>query len=148
MTDSFQQGLDVLRHFRSQLILLSDPGTLALLSSLRQDPFTNKDAREILQVKRQASWKRLAQLADSGLIQKRGHSYRVAPFAREFVSALSSTLTGVLAGTSPIRANQLSQEALKVALEGLEALYAKGRLSQSDYSRHKAAVEEMTRAIR
>jgi len=147
-TDAFQQGLDALHHFRSQMTLLSDAGTLALLGSLRHEPFTNGDAREILQVKRQASWKRLAQLVESGLIQKRGHSYRVAPFTDEFVSALSSTFTGVLTGASPAAMPPASRETLMVALEGLETLYAKGRLSQVDYSHHKATVEEMIRAIR
>lgn len=147
-TDTFQQGLDALHHFRSQMTLLSDAGTLALLGSLRNEPFTNGDAREILLVRRQASWKRLAQLVESGLIQKRGHSYRIAPFTNEFVSALSSTFTGVLTGKSPTAIPPASRETLVVALEGLETLYAKGRLSQADFSRHKAAVEEMIRVTR
>lgn len=146
--DAFQQGIEVLRYFRSQMIVLSDERTLVLLDSVRSDPFTNRDAREFLGVERQASWKRLAQLADSGLVQKRGHSYRVAPFAREFVSALSSTMAGVMTGKPLVQATSASKETLECALEGLEALYAKGRLSQADYSRHRSVVEEMIRVIR
>lgn len=146
--DTFQQGLDVLRYFRIQLRLLSDERVLALLGALGSEPFTNGDAREILRVKRQASWKRLAQLASSGIVQKRGHTYRVAPFAREFVQALSSTMTGVLTGRSPPAATSASKETLIAALDGLETQYAKGKLSQADYYRHKNAIEEMLGVIR
>ena len=86
-TDAFKQGLEVLRHFRSQVEALGDPRTLDLLSSVGPEPFTNGDAREALSMKRQASWKRLARLSEVGLLQKRGHSYRVAPFTSRQLTA-------------------------------------------------------------
>ena len=146
--DAFLQGLEVLEYFRVQTGLLSDKRILSLLKSLSAEPFTNRDARETLGVRRQASWKTLSLLAGAGLIEKRGHSYRVTLFARDFVLGLSTTLTGVLTGRSLTPTTPGSKEALRASLEGLEALYAKGRLGQADYSRYKTVVEEMFRAIR
>jgi len=137
----FRTGLDVLRHFRRQMALLGDTMTLDLLSSIGNEPFTNRDAREAMSLKRQASWKRLAQLSNLGLVQKRGHSYKVAPFTREFVAAVSFTLGALVMGKPVTQSTQASREALESAIEGLEVLYAKGRLNQDEYASRRTALE-------
>ncbi len=142
-TRSFRRGLDVLGHFQVQVNMLGDNSMLELLGSVGSEPFTNGDARECLRVKRQASWKRLAQMCDAGLIQKRGHSYRVAPFTMEFVAALSSVLGALVTGRPVVESTPESRKALESAVEGLEALYSKGKLSQEEYVRHRATLEEM-----
>jgi len=146
-TKSFRQGLEVLQHFRTQLRILADAKTLELLSSMGPEPFTNGDARSVLLVKRQASWKKLAQLTEAGLTQKRGHSYRIAPFTHAFVEALSALTVSLLMGKEVTAVPPASKLSLEVALRGLEALYEKGKLSQDEYSRHRSAVEEMIQAV-
>ncbi len=140
---AFVQGLEVLRHFHVQLGMLGDSETIGLLGSVGPEVFTNRDARELLSVKRQASWKRLARLSEAGLIQKRGHSYRIAPFTRVFVAALSSTLGALVTGAPVRQPSPVSREALESAIEGLEALYAKGKLNQEEFTRRRAALQEL-----
>jgi len=140
---AFEQGLEVLRHFRNQVALLGDSRTLEVLGFVGPEPFTNGDAREVLAVKRQASWKRLSQMCEAGLIQKRGHSYRITPFTREFVESLSSALASLITGKPPARLDQASLKSLEAALEGLEALYARGRLTQEEYLGHRTNVRGM-----
>ncbi len=144
---AFMQGLEALRHFRTQMSMLGNAGTLQLFSTVGPDPFTNEDARSVFLVKRQASWKRLSQLTEAGLIQKRGHSYRVAPFTREFVESLASLTVALLIGNEVVPVPPSSKLSLEVALEGLEILYAKGRLSQEEYARHRTELEEMIGAV-
>ena len=146
-TKAFRQGLEVLQHFRTQMGMLGDTRTLELLSAVGPEPFTNGDARSILLVKRQASWKRLAQLTEAGLIQKRGHSYRVAPFTREFVESVSSLTIALLMGKDVSAVPPSHKLSLEVALQGVEALYAKGRLSQEEYSHHRSVLTEMIGSV-
>jgi len=146
-TKAFRQGLEVLQHFRTQMGMLGDARTLELLSTVGLEPFTNGDARSILLVKRQASWKKLVWLTEAGLIQKRGHSYRVAPFTREFVESLSSLTVALLMGKEVTAVPLSHKPSLEVALQGVEALYAKGRLSQEEYSRHRSVLMGMVESV-
>ena len=147
-TKAFRQGLEVLQHFRTQMGMLGDARTLELLSAVGPEPFTNGDARSVLLVKRQASWKKLAQLTEAGLIQKRGHSYRVAPFTKEFVESLSSLTIALLMGNEIAAVPPSHKPSLEVALQGVEALYAKGRLTQEEYSRHRSVLTEMIESVK
>jgi hypothetical protein len=135
--------LQVLGHFRLQIGALSDQRTLELLASFGESPFTNSEARSFLQVKRQATWKHLARLVQLGLLEKRGHVYRVSRFTKDFLSATSSTFIGLMTGVRTPVTDQKSVETLQTALDGIEALYAKGRLRQEDYRRHRKILEEI-----
>ena len=68
--------------------------------------------------------------------------YRVSPFARDFTSGLSSVLVGLMEGKAP-RPSRESADALRVALEGVDILYAKGRLKQEEYSWDRKTIEEL-----
>jgi len=146
-TKAFRHGLEVLQHFRTQMGMLGDARTLELLSAVGPEPFTNGDARSVLLVKRQASWRKLAQLTEAGLIQKRGHSYRVAPFTREFVGSLSSLTIALLMGKEVPAVQPSHKPSLEVAVQGVEVMYAKGRLSQEEYSRHRSVLMEMIDSV-
>jgi biotin operon repressor len=139
----FGKGLAVLAHFKAQLVLLGDWKTLKLLEKFEGLPFTNGEARQILEMKRQTAWKHLARLRDAGLIEKRGHTYRVSMFSRSFVGRLSATLGGTLMGIEPVQTDAL-KEVLKVASEGVELLYARGRIGEQEYIGYRSRVEELT----
>jgi hypothetical protein len=139
---SFNRNLMVLEHFRYQFAALSDKTTLELLRSFQGRPFMNAEARSILGRRRQATWSKLSALVQLGLVQKRGHVYRVSPFTKEFVSLAAGTLQALVTGERPPIVPGAS-EALRMALEGLELLYSKGKLKQEEYSRFSRVLEAM-----
>jgi hypothetical protein len=70
---------------------------------------------------------------------KRGHVYRVAPFAIEFVKGAAGVLRHLMLGTeSPA---PIDRDVLGVALQGVEALYSRGKLSQDAYARCRKSLE-------
>ena len=140
---SFDRQLMVLEHFRHQLSAVSEVTTLELLRAFQDKPFMNAEARAVLGAKRQATWSKLALLVSLGFLWKRGHMYRLTPFAKEFVVSAAATLQGLVVGERPAISADAS-EALKVAAEGLDLLYSKGRLSQSDYAKYGKALGEMS----
>jgi len=101
----------------------------------------NADVRNIFGSKRQTAWVRLSRLADAGMVEKRGHIYRVSPFASEFVKDAANILRHLMLGEEV--STTVDRDVLKVALEGVEALYSKGKLSQNDYFRYRKALEGM-----
>ena len=123
--------------------MLGDAKTLRLLGEFETGPFTNSEARVPLGMKRQAAWKRLARLSETGLVEKRGHSYRVSSFAKDFVLASSNTLQSLILGKELAPRSRASDSTSKAALEGLEVMYAKGRLSEDEYRGHRKALQEM-----
>ena len=102
----------------------------------------NAEARTVFGGRRQTTWGWLAWLTDVGLVQKRGHVYRVSPFAREFVRASASVLKHMVTGEA-MPVEEADRVALQSATEGIEIMYAKGKLSQDDYLRHKTRIQEM-----
>ncbi len=136
----FNRNLMVLEHFRYQLAALSDEKTLELFRSFQGKPFMNAEARSVLGTRRQATWSKLATLVELGLVQKRGHVYRMSPFARDFVTLAAATLQGLATGERPTVPGNAS-EALRSAQEGLELLYSKGKLRQDEYSRYRRELE-------
>jgi len=140
-TLSIKRDLDVIRYFTKQFRALSDGPVLDLLERFDAKPFMNADVRNIFGSKRQTAWMRLRRLADAGMVEKRGHIYRVSPFASEFVSDAAGVLRHLMLGEEvPMSGDK---DVLRVALEGVEVLYSKGKLSQNDYFRYRKALEGM-----
>ena len=136
-----KKDLEVVRYFREQFRSISDGMVLDLLERFEAKPFMNAEARAIFENKRQTTWLKLANLVATGMVQKRGHVYRVSPFAHKFVGCAASVLKHLMTGTE-LSSAQADGGLLRIALEGVEMLYSKGKLSQEDYFRYKRAVEE------
>ena len=137
----FKQNLETIRYFSRQLRAISEGGVLDLLERFEARPFMNAEARAVFGGKRQAAWVRLARLTDAGLVVKRGHVYRVAPFTVEFARGAAVVLRHLMLGAEA--PTPVDKETLQVALEGVEALYSKGKLSQEAYFRCKKSLEEI-----
>lgn len=135
------KDLEVVRYFRGQFRLISDGMVLDLLERFETKPFMNAEARAIFGNKRQTTWIKLARLVEAGLVQKRGHVYRVSPFAHEFVRGASSVLKHLMTGEE-LSSPRADGELLQTALEGVEMLYSKGKIGQEVYFRYRKAVEE------
>jgi hypothetical protein len=140
---NFSQGLAVLAHFKVQLLMLGDQKTLRLLEEFEGQPFTNGEAKQILEMKRQTTWKHLAQLTEAGLVEKRGHTYRVSRFTSDFVGNLSASLRSTLMGTEMPRSDAM-KEVLRTASQGVEILYARGKIDEREYSDYCKTLEELT----
>jgi hypothetical protein len=138
----FNRNLMVLEHFRYQLEALSDKTTLELLRSFQDRPFMNAEARQVLGTRRQTTWARLSALTQLGLIQKRGHVYRLSPFTRDFVNLAGFTFHGLMTGERRLVSAE-SAKALEAAGKGLEVLFSKGRLTQEEYSSFSRALAAM-----
>lgn len=136
-----KRDLDVIRYFTKQFRALSDGKVLDLLERFETKPFMNAEVRSVLGGKRQATWMKLSGLAEAGLVQKRGHVYRVSPFTAEFVKDAAGVLRHLMLGVEA--PGPVDGDVLRTALEGVEALYSKGRLSQDDYFRYKKALESV-----
>lgn len=136
---SMKHDLEVIRYFSRQFSAISESSVLDLLERFETRPFMNAEARVIFGSRRQTAWVKLARLADAGLVVKRGHVYRVAPFAAEFVKGAARVLSHLMLGTEV--SATVERDVLRVALEGVEALYSKGKLSQEDYFRCRKSLE-------
>lgn len=134
-----KRDLEVVRYFTKQFGALSEGPVLDLLERFEAKPFMNAEVREVFGSKRQTAWLRLTRLADAGLVVKRGHTYRVAPFTVEFVKYAAAILRHLMLGADA--PSLVDGDVLRVALEGVEALYSKGRLSQEEYFRCKRSLE-------
>jgi len=96
---SLKRDLEVIRYFTRQFGALSEGSVLDLLERFETKPFMNAEVRAVLGSKRQAAWMKLARLADAGMVVKRGHMYRVAPFTAEFVKGAAGVLRHLMLGT-------------------------------------------------
>ncbi len=144
-SEDLKQSLQLVRHFRLQFHALSDEATLRLLDVFLGTPFTNSEARALLNVKRQATWARLSELVQLGLIEKRGHTYRVSPFTNQFVSTVADTLGSLLTGGQPSVRDAASADLLRLAGQGIEALYVKGKIQQQEYFEYMKKIGELKR---
>ena len=117
--ENLKEGLQLVTHFRLQFRALSDESTLRLLDTFVDEPFANGEVRALFGVKRQASWVRLSELVQLGLIVKRGHTYRISSFTNEFVCRVAETLRGLLTGVKPPVRDAASAEILRLAGEGV-----------------------------
>src|SRR5712691_5240963 len=143
--ENVKESLQLVRHFKLQFHALSDEATLRLLETFLGSPFTNGEVRALFGVNRQATWVRLSELVQLGLVEKRGHTYRVSPFTNEFVCAVADTLRGMLTGgQAPVR-DAASADLLRLAGQGIEALYVKGKIQQQEYFEYMKKLGELRR---
>ena len=142
--ESVRESLQLVRHFRLQFHALSDEATLRLLETFLGTPFTNGEVRALFGVNRQATWARLSELVQLGLIEKRGHTYRVSSFTNEFVSTVAETLRSLLTGVPSVR-DAASADLLRLAGQGIEALYVKGKIRQQEYFEYMKKLGELKR---
>jgi RecB family exonuclease len=77
------QDIEVIRYFRTQLRAISDAPVLELVEKFGDRSFMNAEVRTIFGSKRQTAWARLARLTEAGMVQKRGHVYRISPFTEK-----------------------------------------------------------------
>lgn len=136
----FNEGIDLLRHFRAQLRALSDERTLLVLKEFGGSPFTNGDLRPLLGVSREATWESLSKLVSLGMVEKRGHGYRVSRFSYDFVGSVADTLKQIFMGAEASR-RASSPEILKIASQGLEFMYAKGKIGETEYFASRKVIE-------
>lgn len=139
----FRRGLELIGHFRGQFRALSDESVLETLKSAGSVPFTNAKLRKIMGMKRGAAWVRLSKLVEVGLIEKRGHTYMISTSTASFVGALSSALTALVTGREVRTGRPVWLRILKLAGEGIEMLYAKGRIQPKEFWEYKAMLKEM-----
>ena len=142
--ESISESLQLVRHFRLQFHALSDEATLRLLETFFGTPFTNGEVRALFGVNRQATWTHLSELVQLGLIEKRGHTYRVSTFTNEFVSTVADTLRSLLTGVPSVR-DAASADLLRLAGQGIEALYVKGKIQQQEYFEYMKKLGELKR---
>jgi DNA-binding HxlR family transcriptional regulator len=139
----FRANLEVIRHFRPHLQLLGDESVLGLLATFDSESFSNSEVRPLLGVKRKATWARLRRLVRSGLIEKRGHSYKASPSAHSLLSALAVALRGVITGEPPRPSPALMEVIVKVGPDAIEWAYAKGKMDRPEYLRCKKELVEL-----
>jgi hypothetical protein len=139
-TDRYENGLGLIASFRMQFEALCDSDNLRILGGLGSERFTNSDVRSLLGSHRQTSWVKLSRLASAGLVEKRGHSYRIPQYTRNLVVALSTALANLVA-LRELSDEPEASKLFRVASEGIDMLYSKGRLEQGEYERTKEMLE-------
>ncbi|HEV2138126.1 MAG TPA: hypothetical protein VGR53_04740 [Nitrososphaerales archaeon] len=142
-TDRYENGLELIASFRMQFKALCDSDNLRILGNLGSERFTNADVRSLLGSHRQTSWVKLSRLMGAGLVEKRGHSYRIPRYARELVVALSTALANLVA-IRELSDEPETSKLFRLASEGIDMLYGKGRLDQGEYERAKEMLEGLT----
>lgn len=138
---AMKRDIEVIRCFMNQFSAISEGAVLDLLESFEGKPFMNAEARRIFGSRRQTAWLKLSRLSEAGLVVKRGHVYRVTPFTAEFVKDAANVLRRLMLGGEAPPA--VDKDVLRVALEGVEALFSKGKLTQEDYFRCRKSLEGM-----
>lgn len=136
----YLNGLELIFSFRHQFAALCDADNLKVLREVGPEWFTNTNVREILGSERQSSWVRLSRLCRAGLVEKRGHSYRIPRYTLDFVEAVARTLAG-LTSLEELSADSELSGLFRVASEGIDLLYGKGRISQPEYAKAKDTLE-------
>ncbi len=136
----YEKGIELLSHFRAQLRALSDARTLEILKSFGSRAFMNREVRERLGGKRGTTWAMLSRLVQLGLLEKRGHTYAVSPFAKDFTSAIALTFRGLLTNSEITVPTPAIVTALRLASQGVELLYSKGKIAESEYFEFRKAL--------
>jgi hypothetical protein len=142
------RDVELLRYFRRQLEVLSDDKVLDIIKTLGTASFTNRQARPLLGTTRQGAWKRLDSLVELGFLEKRGYIYRVSPSAASLIGAVCSALRDLLTFKVLTENRSPAQEALQLAKQGVELMYAKGMIQPADVSRHQKVLAELERVLK
>lgn len=157
----FNQSIILIKHFHEHIAILSRPSMLELLALANTMPITNQDVRALLKVTRNGALYWLSQLVALNLLEMRDHHYRPSPYCSALVHALSLTLRSVVSGRAPqvfedvgmikLTANNRSSKRnaswpilLELASQGLENLYARGRIDQSEYDSKSRLLNELS----
>jgi hypothetical protein len=143
----FSQNLELIRHFREQFAVLSDAKAVEMLKVLGSSSFRNYEARALLGTSRQATWERLSRLVELGFLEKRGHVYKVSPYAKALVSASSSALRGLLTNKVLVENRSAANELLSLATQGLELMYAKGLIQPVEQARYQRLLAGLAKEI-
>jgi hypothetical protein len=147
----FNQNVILLKHFRGHLAILSEPRLLELLSLANTTPVTNEDIRTLLKVGRNGAYYWLGKLTRLNMLEKRGQTYRISPYSVSFVAAASLTFRSLVSGKMPRAAtaavigNNITawSTVLQTAAEGLELLYSRGRIEQSERARRQKMIDDL-----
>ena len=148
----FSQSILVLKHFREHLAILSDSRLLELLSLANTIPITNADARTVLKVGRNGAYSWLGILTRLTMLEKRGQTYRASPYSKSLVAAASLTFRSLVLGKMPHSAPASSitgdnasawSTVLQTAGDGLELLYSRGRIDQSERARRQKIIDDV-----
>ena len=145
----FNQNVILLKHFREHLAVLSKPWLLELLSLANTMPLTNQDARAILKVGRNGAYYWLGKLTRLGMLEKRGQKYRISQYSMSLIAAASLTFRSLVLGKTPQTAivdhDNITawRTVLQTAAEGVELLYFKGRIDQSERSRQQKMINDL-----
>jgi hypothetical protein len=137
-----KEGLQTVKAFRSQLKAMSNEYWLTLLFDFADRPFMNADASALFGTKRQTTWVHLRKMVELGLLEKRGHVYRMSEFSVRFIVAVSNVFESLITGKELVY-DEESVRFLSMARDGIESLYARGKVTQDDYVRYRNRVEEL-----
>jgi hypothetical protein len=141
--ETVTQDIALIRHFREHLAVLSDQRALDLLSLASVTQVTNKDVRDALKLRRAGAWVWLSKLTALGMLEKRGQSYRASPYTTNLISATSLVFRSVLNGKTPQLNTHAWSEALRLASDGVQMLYARGRIDQAEFTRQSRMLKEL-----
>jgi hypothetical protein len=135
----------MVKHFRTHLAAISNPKVLDLIYLAGTQSIGNAEARSLLKMKRTAAWAWLARLTQLGLLEKRGNTYRATEYALTLMASMSLSFRSIATGTPQNfhRDTHSWRDVLKLASEGLELLYARGRMDQPEYARQQKLIREL-----
>jgi len=149
----FNGNIFVLKSFRHHLTILSEPRLLELLSLANTMPITNEDARTVLKIGRNGAYYWLGILTRLTMLEKRGQQYRVSPYSKNLVTAASLTFRSLVQGKMPQTATAVGainhenasawSTVLQTAADGLELLYSRGRIDQSERGRRQKMIDDL-----
>ena len=125
--ETVTQDIALIRHFREHLAVLSDQRALDLLSLASVTQVTNRDARDVLKLRRAGAWVWLSKLTALGMLEKRGQSYRASPYTENLISATSLVFRSVVNGKTPRFNAPAWSEVLRLASDGVRTSYERGR---------------------
>jgi hypothetical protein len=140
---NLSRDIELLRYFRKQLAALSDDKTMELVRTFGSSSFSNAQARPLLGTTRQGAWLRLSGLVELGFLEKRGNSYKFSQTATEMIAALSAAFRGLLTFKVLAENRVPARELLNLAKQGVELMYAKGKIQPADVSRHQKMLAEL-----
>jgi hypothetical protein len=138
---ALKENLDVIRHFRIPIRTIMDEPAFRLFSSLDLEVFTNSDVRVSLGTTRKRTWLLLARLVEAGLIEKRGHSYRIVPSTFGLANTMARSLHGLLTG-KPAPDSSISAAMMKLGPEFIEWAYTKGKIDRTEYVQYERQLKE------
>jgi hypothetical protein len=94
----------------------------------------------------------LSELTKFTMLEKRGQAYRASPYSKDLLAAASITFGSLLMGKIPqtLPAAAINREnvsawstVLQTAADGLELLYSRGRIDQSERARQQKLIGDL-----